>query len=93
MRPTDGIATAEREDDGLHGEDGGEEVSGARIGLFQIDDLGAGATGEVGDEFEIDDQGAQGHEKTDSPVDEGETDRVCAFEDSGRCSYQPSTFS
>lgn len=44
---TNGIAAAERKDDRLDGEGGGEEPSRPRVCLFEVDHLGAGTVGEV----------------------------------------------
>lgn len=51
---TNSIASAERKNYRLDRESNGEEVLGARVGLLEIDSLGAATVREIGGQLEVD---------------------------------------
>lgn len=70
---TDGVATAKRQDDRLDGESDGEEVLRARVLLFQVDNFGPAAVGEVTGKLQVDAESSGRHEESDHPIEKCET--------------------
>lgn len=84
-RQHDGVAAAEGQNDGLHGEGDGEEVLGPGVCLLEVDDFGSAAIGEIAGQFEIGPEAGKGHDGADGPVYQGQADGASGLEDISRC--------
>ncbi|TLS23167.1 uncharacterized protein PpBr36_06213 [Pyricularia pennisetigena] len=84
-RQHDGVGGAERQDHRLHRKRDGEEVLWARVGLFQVHHLAAAAVGEVRCELQVDADACDGHDDSDEPVDQSQTDRASPVEYGSSC--------
>ena len=79
---TDRITAAKGQNDRLDRKSNGKEIDGTGKRLLEIDDFRTRSIGEVGGEFEIHGQGAEGDEESERPVQQGHADGASAFEDS-----------
>lgn len=77
----DGVAATERQQHRLDRKRNREEVFRSRICLFQVDDLGAAAVGEVAGQFEVDAEAGGSHEEANDPNEKGQADRSRSVQD------------
>ena len=75
---TDGIAAPKRQNQILHGKGRREEEAGSRVGLLEVDDLGAGPAREIRGELEVHGGAAEGDDAAEHPVNHTEADRARA---------------
>ena len=80
---TDGVSTAERQDNRLDSESNRKEVFWPWICLLKVNNFRAGSVGEVRRVFEIYAERGKGSQKADGPKDHAEANRTSSLEDRG----------